>query len=192
MHPILFGGTMIAAASVLAGTDAIARSTRPAAKTDRPAGARTHIPLPDRTLLAPPAEFNCEFKAASPNEAPGQSSPGPAPAQADPNAALRAKLDYERQCYRHAEMILRDRLLRLQAAVGETIMAVNRGDPPKIEQPEGRMIDEAPERALKVSTETRTHLQCNFNVCARFYRSSNPSDRTYRPYGGHARRTCDR
>jgi hypothetical protein len=40
--------------------------------------------------------------------------------------ARSSKLDYERQCYRHAEMILRDRLLGLQASVGETIKAVNR------------------------------------------------------------------
>jgi hypothetical protein len=122
MHPILFGATMIAAASVLVGTDTMAQSTYPDAKTAHSAepGARALIPLPDPTLLAPPAEFDCEFKTASPDEARGQSSPGPAPAHANPDAALRAKLDYERQCYRHAEMILRDRLLGLQAAVGET------------------------------------------------------------------------
>jgi BA14K-like protein len=192
MHPILFGATMIAAASVLAGTDAMAQSTRPAAKTDRPAGARTHVPLPDQTLLTPPAEFNCEFKAASPDEARGQSSPGPAPAQADPDAALRAKLDYERQCYRHAEMILRDRLLGLQAAIGETIKAVNRGDPPKVKQIKGRITDEVSERASQVSAEPRTQLQCDVAVCARFYRSFNPSDCTYQPYDGGTRRACDR
>jgi hypothetical protein len=31
------------------------------------------------------------------------------------------KLDYERQCYRQAEMIVRNRLQRLQGAVDETI-----------------------------------------------------------------------
>jgi hypothetical protein len=194
MHPILFGAT-IATASLLAATDAMAQSTRPADKTDRPDGATTHIPLPNRTLLAPPPEFNCEFKAASFDGARGQSSPGLAPAQADPDSALRAKLDYERQCYRHAEIILRDRLLALQAAVGETIKAVkavNRGDPPKVKQPGGQMTDEVPERASQVSAETRTHLQCNVAVCARFYRSFNPSDCTYQPYDGRARRTCDR
>jgi hypothetical protein len=99
-----------------------------AAKTGHPAGsgARTLIPLPNRALLTPPAEFNCELKAASPDEAPGQSSPGLPPAQADADTALRAKLDYERQCYRHAEMILRDRLLLLQARAGETIRAATK------------------------------------------------------------------
>lgn len=146
MHPILIGATVIAAATVLAGTHAMAQSTSPAAKTDRPAGARTHIPLPNRTLLAPPAEFNCEFKAASPN------------IQADSDAALRARLDFERQCYRHAEMILRDRLMGLQAAVGETIKAVNRGNPPKVKQRKGRMTGEVRERASQASAETRTDL----------------------------------
>jgi BA14K-like protein len=194
MHPILFGATIIAAASVLVGTDAMAQSTHLDAKTAHSArpGARTLIPLPDPALLAPPAEFNCEFKTASPDEARGQSSPGPAPALADRDAALRAKLDYERQCYRHAEMILRDRLLGLQAAVGETIKAINRGDPPGVKQPKGRVTDEGPERASPVSTETRTHLQCNFAVCARFYRSFDRSDCTYQRYHGAARKTCDR
>jgi hypothetical protein len=194
MHPILFGATMIAAASVLVGTDAMAQSTHPHAKTAHSAEprARRLIPLPDPALLTPPAEFNCDFKTASHDETHGQSSPGPAPTHANPDAALRAKLDYERQCYRHAEMILRDRLLGLQAAVGETIKAINRGDPPGVKQPKGRVTDEGPERASPVSTETRTHLQCNFAVCARFYRSFDRSDCTYQPYHGAARKTCDR
>jgi hypothetical protein len=42
----------------------------------------------------------------------------------------RQKLDYERQCYRHAEIIVRDRLQLLQNAVDKTIEAVKRkGDP---------------------------------------------------------------
>jgi Protein of unknown function (DUF3551) len=127
--PILFGATMIAAASVLAGTDAMAQSAVcPAAKAGRPAGpgARTLIPLPNPALLAAPPKFNCDFKDASPDEARGQSSPGPPPAHPDPEAALRAKLDHERQCYRHAEMILRDRLLQLQAPAGEMIRAATK------------------------------------------------------------------
>jgi Protein of unknown function (DUF3551) len=100
----------------------------PAATTGHSAGpgARTLIPLPNRALLTAPAEFNCELKAASPDEAPGQSPPSLPPAQADADTALRAKLDYERQCYRHAEMILRDRLLLLQAQTGETIRAATK------------------------------------------------------------------
>ena len=42
----------------------------------------------------------------------------------------RQKLVYERQCYRHAEIIVRDRLQLLQNAVDKTIEAVKRkGDP---------------------------------------------------------------
>jgi BA14K-like protein len=220
MHTILFGVAMIAAASVLAGSDAMAQSTQRTAKAGGPAGleARTAIPLPNPTLLAAPVEFNCEFKAASSDEALGQSSPGLPPAQTDPDAVLRAKLDYERQC--HAEMILRDRLLELQAAVGETVKALSRSDPPAAKRPKGLMADEVPEKTVKAlsrsdppaakrpkglimadevpervsqaSTETRNDLQCNFAVCARFYRSFNRSDCTYRPYGGGARKTCDR
>jgi len=48
--------------------------------------------------------------------------------QVDPNAALglRIRLEYERDCFRRAEMQARDRLNRLQAAVGKTIKTVKR------------------------------------------------------------------
>jgi hypothetical protein len=48
--------------------------------------------------------------------------------QADPNAALglRIRLEYERDCFRRAEVKARDRLHRLQTAVGKTIKAVRR------------------------------------------------------------------
>jgi len=80
----------------------------------RPA-SRTPIPLPDRALLNPQPVPSCEFKTQ------------PQPGQADPNAE-RTKLDYERQCYRHAEIIARGRLEQLQASVGATIAAVKRGE----------------------------------------------------------------
>jgi hypothetical protein len=41
-----------------------------------------------------------------------------------PKADERQKLDYERQYYRHAEMIVRSRLQLLQGSVDETIKAV--------------------------------------------------------------------
>jgi len=47
------------------------------------------------------------------------------------------------------------------------------------------------ERASQVSTQTRAQ-QCNLDVCARFYRSFDPSDCTYQPNSGGARKTCDR
>ena len=48
--------------------------------------------------------------------------------QVDPNGALglRIRLEYERDCFRRAEMQARDRLHRLQAAVGKTIKSVKR------------------------------------------------------------------
>ena len=51
------------------------------------------------TLLAPQPEPDCAFKTD------------------DPNATERQQLDYERQCYRHAEMIVRNRLQMLQDAI---------------------------------------------------------------------------
>jgi hypothetical protein len=128
MRPILFAAAMIGAMPVLAATDTMARSPMcPAASAGisaRP-GARTPIPLPDRALLAPPAEFDCAFRTAGPD---GASDTPPPPAGAQADAALHKKLEYERQCYRHAEMILRSRLLDLQAPAGATIQAVAKCD----------------------------------------------------------------
>jgi hypothetical protein len=53
-------------------------------------------------------------------------------------------------------MILRDRLLGLQAAVGETIKAVNRGNPPRAKQRKARMTGEMRNQASQASAETRT------------------------------------
>jgi hypothetical protein len=44
--------------------------------------------------------------------------------------ALRIKLQYERECYRQAEMRVRDRLRQLQSSVSETIKSVNRTEQP--------------------------------------------------------------
>jgi hypothetical protein len=73
-------------------------------------GSRSPIPLPDPALLREQSEPDCEFKAAE--------------AKTDE----RMKLDYERQCYRHAEMIVRNRLELLQSSVEKTIKAVKRGE----------------------------------------------------------------
>jgi len=72
------------------------------------------IPLPAAPLLSPQPEANCEVETTG------------------SNANERQKLDYERQCYRHAEMIVRDRLQLLQRSVDATISAVKgseRGSP---------------------------------------------------------------
>jgi hypothetical protein len=51
-------------------------------------------------------------------------------AQADPNLGLaqRIKLEYERDCFRRAEMRTRERLLKLQQAVAVTARAVKRAE----------------------------------------------------------------
>jgi hypothetical protein len=109
-------------------------------------GARTTIPLPDRALLATPPEFACEFKDAGRD---GASGAGPSPAGTQADAALRRKLEYERQCYRHAEMILRDRLLRLQASLGETATAIDRGEQAAVKQRPRRAAVQRPVRRAR-------------------------------------------
>jgi hypothetical protein len=68
----------------------------------------TPIPVPAASLLSPQPEPSCEIS--------------------DINADERQKLDYERQCYRHAEMIVRSRLHVLQGAVDKTISAIKRNE----------------------------------------------------------------
>src|SRR5262245_58702225 len=116
MRPILLAAAMVGAGSVLASADAMAQCSKAA------------IPLPEASLLAPAAEFSCEFKTASLNEAAGQ--PGATRGAGDGDAAtLALKLDYERQCYRQVKTILRDRLQQLQTSVLETVVAVTRTCP---------------------------------------------------------------
>jgi len=69
------------------------------------------IPLPSRALLTPQAQPNCEYRQALGGD-----------------DAARAKLDYERQCYRHYEMIARHRLELLQVSVERTIRAVKHAE----------------------------------------------------------------
>jgi hypothetical protein len=73
--------------------------------------SKTPIPLPAAPLLSPQPEPRCEFETT------------------DTNTDERQKLDYERQCYRHAEMIVRSRLQLLQISVDETINAVKGREP---------------------------------------------------------------
>jgi hypothetical protein len=100
----------------LAGCAAHSSATRLATSS---ASARSAsgpaIPLPERALLKRQPEPKCDYKPAEPSAAPDES-----------NAEDRRKLDYERQCYRHAEAITRDRLQRLQNSVARTVKAVKR------------------------------------------------------------------
>ena len=70
-------------------------------------GPATRIPLPAADLLKPQSDPKCD-----------------AP---EPREELR-KLNWERECFRVAEIIVRDRLERLQASVAKTIRAVKRGE----------------------------------------------------------------
>jgi hypothetical protein len=109
-------------ASVGETVKAANRACPDAVSTARP-GSRPSIPLPRSTLLTRPPDLDCTFKDSSDA---ADSAPRPTPAEAI--AAVRMKLDYERQCYRHNEIILRNGLEQLQAAVGETIKAVTGND----------------------------------------------------------------
>ena len=73
------------------------------AKLAKPSPA-TPIPLPAAELLICQPQPSCEIADSSVDE--------------------RQKLDYERQCYRHAEMIVRARLELLQSSIDKTISAV--------------------------------------------------------------------
>jgi len=87
--------------------------------------------------MQPQGEPGCELEAPQEKSGEGaeQTQP-PAPpwepnrkqGQGNTNAALglRIRLEYERDCFRRAEMQTRDRLHRLQASVGKTIKTVKR------------------------------------------------------------------
>ena len=101
----------------------------------RPQNAKLVIPLPKRALMQPQGEPGCQLEAPLGSEAAEQRQP-PArelepnrkQGQGDANAALglRIRLEFERDCFRRAELQTRDRLHRLQAAVGKTIKTVKR------------------------------------------------------------------
>ena len=68
-----------------------------------PVEAPRIIHRPDKALLKPQPAPDCEFRGADAKTM-------------DPDLFARLKLDYERQCYRRAEKIARDRLRVLQAS----------------------------------------------------------------------------
>jgi len=83
------------------------------------------LPAPDTALLKPQPAPRCQLKP----ESDARKQPGaPSAADAGTDSALVAKLDYERQCYRHAEIIARDRLHKLQTSVQASIRAAVRKD----------------------------------------------------------------
>jgi len=68
------------------------------------------VPLPDSAMLKPQPPPKCEARK-----------------QPDEGGDAASKLDYQVQCYRHAEMIARNRLGKLQDSVRETVKAVKPG-----------------------------------------------------------------
>jgi len=96
------------ASSPTVGSRTAAKPAKPATSkiaTAVSAPAKSAMPVPAPELLAPPTQPVCAFDSTR------------------TDADDRQKLDYERQCYRHAEMILRDRLERLQGDVEEMLKA---------------------------------------------------------------------
>jgi hypothetical protein len=86
-----------------------ASTYRAVSSADRalPQSPLTSVSLPEPDLLRHQTVPDCEFKSA---------------AEADRDAVLRLmKLDYESQCYRQSEFILRARMERLQDAVKKTL-----------------------------------------------------------------------
>jgi len=104
------------------------------------ARAAAKIPLPNRSLLTPEVEPKCEdvksatgglktasvearHAADSSRASTGATAP-PTASDAEGSLSLRIKLEYERECYRQAELRTRGRLNQLQESVGATIKAV--------------------------------------------------------------------
>jgi hypothetical protein len=104
---VLLPLVLLLGATVLAGCASDLGKARVADSRSR---ASASIPVPSRTQLSPQPEPDCDFKATG-----GTTDD-------------RQRLDYERQCYRHAEIIARARLQRLQASVDRTVKAVNGGN----------------------------------------------------------------
>jgi hypothetical protein len=93
--------------------------------------SRAAIPLPAAPLLSPQPEPSCEFETA------------------ESKVEERQKLDYEQQCYRHAEMIVRSRLELLQDSVDKTISALKRTTTPL---PTASLLSPQPEPSCELET----------------------------------------
>jgi len=73
------------------------------AHTEPPKLTELRVRRPDPDLLAPQPAPDCEFGRADVKAV-------------DPDGWARLKAEYERQCYRDAEKVARDRLIQLQAS----------------------------------------------------------------------------
>ena len=110
----------------------VSESKKSVARSEAP------IPLPAALLLSPQPEPNCEVETTG------------------SSANERQKLDYERQCYRHAEMIVRGRLQLLQDAVDKTISA-NNGTP--IPLPAASLLSPQPEPICELTDTNANERQ---------------------------------
>ena len=97
----------------------IAETSRP---TARPA---PRLALADAALLHQQPAPDCDYKGVS---ASAKQVSGGSASDGDANNDARTTLDYERQCYKHAEMIARAKLTKLQAAVKQTAQRSERAD----------------------------------------------------------------
>jgi hypothetical protein len=109
------GWAVSQAASVKPPTPSKVASVKPpapskVAASKTPSRLAASVPLPPVVLLSPQPEPSCGFETAESKSDEWQ------------------KLDYERQCYRHAEMIARGRLEQLQGSVEKTIEAIKRNE----------------------------------------------------------------
>jgi len=89
-------------------------SSANSAPRGRPAW-KAAIRLPDQALLQRQPEPDCAFRGPLSNPVTAEET--------------RMKLDYEQQCYRQAEVIVRARLQQLQDSVHETIKTIRQDDP---------------------------------------------------------------
>jgi hypothetical protein len=103
------GTTRLAAAASVPAHNLRAHTVRAHAPRGR-AAARPVIPLPDPALLKRQPPPDCQLNTQ--------------PAGVTPADVKLATLDYERQCYRQVEGVVRTRLDALQDAVGKTVRAV--------------------------------------------------------------------
>ena len=83
-----------------------------------------HVSQERAELLKRQPRPRCEFRTASLDSPAKSAKSQPAATARDgpPDAAaLQIKLDYERQCYKHAEIIARERLTKLQTALNKAL-----------------------------------------------------------------------
>jgi hypothetical protein len=110
-HPITaVSRAMVRPATRAAVADTQADDTVAALPAATKAARPAPIPLPDKSLLERQGAPDCAL----------QTEPA-APSEAEVKIKM---LDHERRCYRQVEAIVRDRLDKLQDAVGATITAV--------------------------------------------------------------------